>query len=62
MESLKKYVSESYSELVNKVTWPNWANLQSSTIVVIVSSVIFALLVFVMDVISKSALNLIYGI
>jgi len=62
MESLKKYVSESYSELVNKVTWPNWANLQSSTIVVIVSSIIFALLVFVMDVISKSALNLIYGI
>ncbi len=62
MESIKKYVSESYSELVNKVTWPNWANLQSSTIVVIVSSVIFALLVFVMDVISKSALNLIYGI
>ncbi|MEY4107115.1 MAG: hypothetical protein RL181_1457 [Bacteroidota bacterium] len=62
MESIKKYVSESYSELVNKVTWPNWANLQSSTIVVIVSSIIFALLVFVMDVISKSALNLIYGI
>jgi preprotein translocase subunit SecE len=62
MESIKKYVSESYSELVNKVTWPNWANLQSSTIVVIVSSILFALLVFVMDVISKSALNLIYGI
>ncbi|MFZ4560259.1 MAG: preprotein translocase subunit SecE [Saprospiraceae bacterium] len=62
MESIKKYVSESYSELVNKVTWPNWANLQSSTIVVVVSSIIFALLVFVMDVISKSALNLIYGI
>jgi preprotein translocase subunit SecE len=62
MENLKKYVAESYFELINKVTWPNWQNLQSSTIVVVVASVIFALLVFVMDVISKSGLNLIYGI
>ena len=62
MESIKKYVVESYNELITKVTWPNWANLQSSTIVVIVASVLFALLVFVIDVISKTGLNLIYGI
>jgi preprotein translocase subunit SecE len=62
MESIKKYVAESYHELVNKVTWPNWPNLQSSTMVVIVASIIFALLVFLMDVVSKTGLNLIYGI
>lgn len=62
MESIKKYIAESYSELLTKVTWPNWKNLQSSTVVVIVASIIFALLVFAMDVVSKSGLNLIYGI
>jgi len=60
MEKLTLYVKESYNELVNKVTWPNWAALQSSTILVIIGSVIFALVVFVMDLISKGILDSIY--
>ncbi len=60
MEKLTLYVKESYNELVNKVTWPDWASLQSSTILVVIGSVIFALLVFVMDAISKQTLDLIY--
>jgi preprotein translocase subunit SecE len=43
------YIEESFSELVHKVTWPTWAQLQSSSIVVLVASLIFALLIFVMD-------------
>jgi preprotein translocase subunit SecE len=34
---------------VHKVTWPTWDQLQSSSIVVLVASVIFALLIFAMD-------------
>ena len=49
MASLKTYVEESYSELVNKVSWPTWKELQTSAIVVLVASIIIALLVFVMD-------------
>lgn len=60
MEKLTLYVKESYNELVNKVTWPNMADLQSSTILVVIGSVIFALLVFVMDLISKQTLDLFY--
>ena len=33
------YIKESYNELVNKVTWPTFPQLQSSTIVVMVASV-----------------------
>ncbi|MBD3637940.1 MAG: preprotein translocase subunit SecE [Crocinitomicaceae bacterium] len=44
-----KYIEESYNELVHKVTWPTWDQLQSSSIVVLVASVIFALIIFVMD-------------
>ena len=43
------YVKESYNELVNKVTWPTFPQLQSSTVVVMVASVIFALVVLAMD-------------
>jgi len=35
--------------MVHNVTWPTWKELQSNTIIVVVASVIFALLIFVMD-------------
>lgn len=43
------YIKNSYKELVEKVTWPSFAQLQSSTIVVMVASVIFAIVVLAMD-------------
>ena len=49
MAKVVKYIEESYNELVHKVTWPTWEQLQSSPIVVLVASVIFALIIFVMD-------------
>lgn len=47
--SFKTYLSESYNELVNKVSWPTWKDLQSSSILVLVSALIVSLLVFLMD-------------
>jgi len=60
MEQLVTYIKESYNELVNKVTWPSWASLQSSTILVIVASLIMALIIFGMDAASSGTLDLIY--
>ena len=62
MDRLRLYIRESYNELVNKVTWPSWANLQSNTVVVIIASLILALIIFVMDAISKGVLDQIYGL
>jgi preprotein translocase subunit SecE len=62
MEKIRLYIRESYNELVHKVTWPTWANLQSSTIIVLVASLILALIIFLMDFISKSVLSFIYGL
>lgn len=62
MERLKLYVIESYNELVNKVTWPTWSNLQSSTIVVLVASIILALVIFLMDIIAKGILDQVYDL
>lgn len=40
------YVKESYNELVHKVTWPTFAQLQNSTVVVMVASLIFAIVIW----------------
>jgi preprotein translocase subunit SecE len=47
--SFKTYLSESYNELVNKVSWPTWKELQSSAIIVLVAALLIALIVFLMD-------------
>ncbi len=44
-----EYVSESYDELVHKVSWPTWSELQNSAVVVSIASLIIALVVFLMD-------------
>lgn len=44
-----EYITESYDELVHKVSWPTWSELQNSAVVVSVASLIIALVVFVMD-------------
>lgn len=44
-----EYIKESYDELVHKVSWPTWSELQNSAVVVSVASLIIALVVFMMD-------------
>ncbi len=60
MEKIKLYLQESYSELVHKVTWPTWANLQSSAVVVLVASLILALIILGMDAFAQFVTDSIY--
>lgn len=62
MEKIKLYLTESYNELMHKVTWPTWPNLTSTTVVVLVASLLIALIIFVMDFLANGATNFIYGI
>lgn len=57
MESLKSYIKESYDELVNRVSWPTWKDLQNSAMVVVVASIIIALIIGLMDLTSKLLFN-----
>lgn len=54
------YIKESYDELVNKVSWPTWSELQSSAIVVSIASLIIALVVYLMDISSQTVLEQFY--
>jgi preprotein translocase subunit SecE len=49
--NIKSYLQDTWHELVHKVTWPTWTELQNNTIVVVIGSVVFSLLIFVMDII-----------
>ena len=57
MNSLNAYFRESYDELMNRVSWPTLADLQQSTTVVLVASVIIAALIWIMDTGSNALLK-----
>ncbi len=61
MEKITSYIKDSYNELMHKVSWPTWAELQSSAIVVLVASLIIGLLVFGMDTVFQILMNLLYS-
>ena len=56
------YVKESYAELVQKVSWPTWKELQASAIVVMVASLIFALVILLMDLSFENLMKGIYSL
>jgi len=60
MRRIIAYLKESYNELVHKVTWPTLKELQNSALVVMVASLIFALIVFAMDISFQTILEGIY--
>jgi preprotein translocase subunit SecE len=62
MSKLKAYIEDSYNELVHKVTWPTWSDLQSSAILVMISSVIIALVIFAMDITFSNSMELFYDL
>jgi preprotein translocase subunit SecE len=62
MKGISTYFQETYKELVHKVTWPSWKELQGSAILVMVSSLIIALAVALMDLVFKNIMSTIYGL
>ena len=60
MSKFINYCKESYKELVKKVTWPSWAKLQNSASLVIVTTLILAAALFVMDYAFQHLMTLIY--
>ncbi len=59
---IKLYVEEAYNELVNKVTWPTWPELQNSAIVVMIASLIIALTIAAMDSVFSNFMEFLYSI
>jgi preprotein translocase subunit SecE len=63
MIMLKKFINYckvSYNELVHKTTWPTKKQLSSQAILVFVSSLVLAVVVFGMDWLFESVARIVY--
>jgi preprotein translocase subunit SecE len=61
MANVSEYLKESYIELTEKVTWPTWRELWSSTMLVLVATIIISLLVLGMDQLIGAVLKMFYS-
>lgn len=59
-DSIKQYVLSSYDEVKNKVTWTPYNELQSSTVIVLVASIILALSLGLVDFVFENAMTWFY--
>ena len=62
MEKISNYFRDSYHELTEKVTWPAWLQLQQSTVIVLIATLIITTLVSIMDLASDKLLMAIYSL
>ncbi len=62
MNKLTAYIKDSYTELVEKVTWPNWDELQQSTMIVLGATALITLIVWIMDFVANGSLKFIYSL
>jgi|TARA_B110000438_G_C15268913_1_gene417462 preprotein translocase subunit SecE len=46
---IRTYIEETINELTNKVSWPTWDDLQASSIIVLTTSIILSLIIWLMD-------------
>ncbi|MFA0962568.1 preprotein translocase subunit SecE [Roseivirga sp. BDSF3-8] len=61
MAKLQSYIKDSINELRHKVTWPSYNELQNSSILVLVASLIFALVIGLIDVGFEKIMTFIYN-
>lgn len=62
MNKVSTYFRESYRELLEKVSWPTWTQLQQSVVIVLVATLFITALVWAMDIVASRAVTLIYSL
>jgi len=60
MAKVVEFIKESYDEMIHKVSWPTWSELQNSAVIVLIASIIIALIVVAMDESAGGLLKLFY--
>ncbi len=62
MNSIITYIRESFQEVIYNVTWPEYKQLQKDTVTVIIASVIFAVIIALVDYGFKEVLGFVYSL
>ncbi len=61
MNKVIQYVKDSWVEVTENVTWPKMAELQASSSLVLVASLIFAIMVGVVDYAFRTGIDFYYS-
>ena len=62
MSKFGNYIQEAYDELLHKVSWPTWDELQQTTIIVLIALGLVTAVVFGMDLAAENVLKVIYQV
>ena len=62
MRKIKVYFEETWNELVHKVSWPTWSELQNSALIVMIGTVIISLVIFAMDISFRNIMEMVYSL
>jgi preprotein translocase subunit SecE len=62
VEKLKVYLSDVYVELKEKTTWPSFKQLQKDSLLVLGTSVAFALVIKIMNMAFEGIMDFIYSL
>jgi preprotein translocase subunit SecE len=62
MGKIRTFFAGYYDELVHKVQWPKYTELQSNTITVLIASLMIALTIFLMDMVFNTSLSFVYDL
>jgi preprotein translocase subunit SecE len=62
MNKVKSFVQESFEEMRSKVSWPKYESLQRDSRLVLVASLIFALLIGLVDFGFDNLMSVLYNL
>jgi preprotein translocase subunit SecE len=62
MTKFTLFVRDSYKELMEKVSWPKWEQLQQSTMIVLGATIFITAIVALMDFIANGSMKFIYSL
>lgn len=62
MSKVGSYIQEAYDELLHKVSWPTWDELQQTTIIVLIALALVTTVIFGMDLVAENVLRFVYKI
>jgi preprotein translocase subunit SecE len=62
MSKILNYFEQAYDELIHKVTWPTWSELQQTTLITLVSIILLSLLILGMDSASELVFEFFYNL
>ena len=59
-KKIVNYCKDCYDELAHKTTWPKYAELNHSAVIVLTASLLIAVVVFAMDSLFKAFMGMVY--